>query len=60
MRLLVKCPNCSHQQETKSIKNARCYSCGCLYAINPKNKFSRIVKIVEGTKEELIEKYRTG
>jgi len=64
MILKVRCPKCGYEQTTKTIKRVKCWNCGATYSVYYKVRYgrewvwkSRIVKIVEGTQEELLKMF---
>jgi len=58
--LLVKCPKCGFEQQTTTVKKVRCFRCNTVYNVYCKTKKgwkSRIVKIVEGSYQELFQAF---
>ena len=53
----VKCPYCSHTQNTTTIKRVRCFKCERTFSIYRKGKPSRIVEIVKGSRDLLFKYY---
>jgi len=51
--LLVRCPHCGGQFATSSVIAATCRYCHTHFAIFPRSKPSRVVKILQGTKEDI-------
>jgi len=51
--LLVRCPHCGGHFTTTSVRTATCKYCHVHFAIFPRRGFSRVVKIVKGTQEDV-------
>jgi len=49
----VQCPHCGAERNTTSVRTIKCFRCGKSFAVVPKNKKSRIVKLVRGSIQDL-------
>jgi len=62
--LKVRCPKCGYEQTTTTIHRVKCWNCGATYRVYYRTRYgrewvwrSRVVKIVEGTEEELLKAF---
>jgi len=52
--LLIQCPHCTKKFKTKSVDRGRCPNCERSFTLYPKGKRSRILKMIKGTRTQLL------